>query len=303
MIVPVWNDAERLGNCLHALEAQTYPDDLYEVIVVDNHSDERDGEDSEEIAQVASLHAHSRVVYERKLGSYAARNTGVTVARGDIIAFTDADCIPASDWIESGVAHLAAREGNCAVVAGRVEMFPRLAAQPNAVEQYEVLVALAQKEFVNKYRFGATANLFTFREVLARAGTFLAEVKSGGDLEWGRRVTSFGYKLDYSEDIRVLHPARSSFAELYTKIVRVSGGHHDLKVLKGNAYIEFDRSWLIDLVPPVRAMAHVMREPSLVRWRDRIKVCTVLYFVRLVQAFEKSRLAFPRLWKYHTTTR
>ena len=301
VIVPVWNDAERLACCLHALEAQTYRHDLYEVIVVDNHAERRVGGDSEKIAQVVSVNAHSRVVHERRPGSYAARNMGVVVAHGEIIAFTDADCIPTPDWIERGVAHLTA--SNCAAVAGRIEIFPRLAGQPNAVEQYEVLVALAQKEFVTKYSFGATANLFTFREVLARAGTFLAEVKSGGDLEWGRRVTGFGYKLEYSENIRVLHPARSSFAELYAKIVRVCGGHHDLKRLKGRAYLDFERSWLLDLVPPVRAMAHIMSEPSLVRWRDRIKVCAVLCFVRLVQAFEKSRLAFPKLWNYHTTTR
>ncbi len=303
VIVPVWNDAERLAYCLHALEAQTYPDDLYEVIVVNNHPEQRVGEEGQKIAQAVSIHTRARVVHETRPGSYAARNTGVSVAQGEIIAFTDADCIPAPDWIERGVAHLTALESNCAVVAGHVEIFPRLAAQPNAIEQYEVLVALAQKEFVRKYSFGATANLFTFREVFARAGTFLAEVKSGGDLEWGRRVTSYGYKLEYSENTRVFHPARASFAELYTKIVRITGGHHDLKRLKGPAYLEFKRSWLLDLVPPLRAMAHITREPSLVRWRDRIKVCTVLCFVRLVEAFEGSRLAFPKLWNYHTTTR
>ncbi|HEX5702602.1 MAG TPA: glycosyltransferase family A protein [Pyrinomonadaceae bacterium] len=303
VIVPVWNDAERLAGCLHALEEQTYADELYEVIVVDNHPEQRDGEAGQKIAQLVSVNAHSRVVHERRPGSYAARNAGVAVAQGEIIAFTDADCIPASDWIERGVAHLTALEANCAVVAGHVEIFPRVAAQPNAIEQYEQLIALPQKEFVRKYGFGATANLFTFRKVLAQAGDFLAEVKSGGDLEWGRRVTGYGYKLEYCEKTRVFHPARASFAELYTKIVRVAGGHHDLKRLKGSAYLEFDRSWLLDLVPPVRAMAQVMREPSLFRWRDRIKVCTVLCFVRLVQAFEKSRLAFPTLWNHHTTTR
>ena len=303
VIVPVWNDAERLGACLQALEAQTYAGELFEVIVVDNDPSEGTGEDCQRIAQVVSGNAHARVVHETRPGSYAARNTGVAAAQGEIIAFTDADCIPAPDWIERGVAHLTALEANCAVVAGHIEIFPRSASQPNAVEQYEVLIALAQKEFVRKYSFGATANLFTFREVLARAGTFLAEVKSGGDLEWGRRVTGYGYKLEYCEKARVLHPARASFAELYNKIVRVAGGHHDLKRLKGRTYLEFERSWPLDLVPPVRAMAQIMREPSLVRWRDRIKVCSVLCFVRFVQAFEKSRLAFPALWNYHTTTR
>jgi glycosyltransferase involved in cell wall biosynthesis len=147
VIVPVWNDAERLRHCLQALEAQTYPHDLYEVIVVDNHSTER-------IGHVVSRYAHARLVHETRPGSYAARNAGMASARGKIIAFTDADCIPASDWLEKGVGHLTLTEG-CAVLAGRIEIFPRLAQQPNAIERYEGLVALAQREFVRKYSFGA----------------------------------------------------------------------------------------------------------------------------------------------------
>jgi glycosyltransferase involved in cell wall biosynthesis len=291
----VWNDAERLGGCLRALEAQTYPGHLYEVIVVDNGS-------ADSVVHVVAPYARALAVHEGSPGSYAARNTGVTHARGEVIAFTDADCIPTPDWLERGVAHLTRSEGR-AVVAGRIEIFPRSPEQPNSVEQYEVLVALAQREFVSRYRFGATANLFTFREVFERAGPFLAEVKSGGDLEWGRRVVGYGYGLEYADDVCVFHPARASLAQLYSKIVRVTGGLHDLKRLKGRAYLEFDRSLPLDFLPPVKAIAAVLRETSLRRRRDRIKVCAVLLFVRYVQAFEKLRLSFPKLWNRHTTAR
>ncbi|MDT5261048.1 MAG: hypothetical protein QOC61_52, partial [Acidobacteriota bacterium] len=222
--------------------------------------------------------------------------------RGEVIAFTDADCIPASDWLERGVARLVRVDG-CAVVAGRIEIFARTPQRPNAVEQYEALVALAQKEFVSKYGFGATANLFTFREVFAQAGCFLAEVKSGGDLEWGRRVAGRGFRLEYGEDVRVSHPARATLAKLYSKIVRTTGGLHDLKRLKGRAYLEFERSLFVELLPPARALAAVLREPSLRRRRDRLKVCAVVLFVRYVQVFERLRLSFPKLWKRHTTAR
>jgi glycosyltransferase involved in cell wall biosynthesis len=293
--VPVWNDSGRLQGCLRALEEQTYPDHLYEVIVVDNNS-------AKTIGHVVVPYARARVVQEGRPGSYAARNTGVTHARGEIIAFTDSDCIPAPDWLERGVAHLTHLDG-CAVVAGRIEIFPRSPQQPNAVEQYEMLVALAQREFVRNYKFGATANLFTLREVFEQTGPFLAEVKSGGDLEWGRRIVGSGYRLEYADNVRVFHPARASLSQLYSKIVRVTGGLHDLKRLKGRTYLEFDRSLLLDLLPPVKAMARTLREPRLRRKRDRMKVCAVLLFVRYVQAFEKLRLSFPKLWNRHTTAR
>jgi glycosyltransferase involved in cell wall biosynthesis len=295
VIVPVWNDAERLDGCLRALEGQTYPSHSYEVIVVDNDS-------ADSVGRVAARYARTRVVREVSPGSYAARNAGLKHARGVAIAFTDADCIPASDWIEKGVAHLTGGEG-CSVVAGRVEIFPRSPQQPNAVEQYEALVALAQEEFVRRYGFGATANLFTLREVFAQAGPFLAEVKSGGDLEWGRRVAGYGYNLEYAADTCVLHPARASLSQLYSKIVRVTGGLHDLRRLKGRAYLEFDRGLAMDFLPPLKAIGRTLREPSLRRRRDRIKVCAVLLFVRYVQAFEKLRLSFPKLWNRHTTAR
>jgi glycosyltransferase involved in cell wall biosynthesis len=295
VIVPVWNDSERLRSCLHALEEQTYPGHLYEVIVVDNDS-------AEAVGHVVAPHAHARLVHESRPGSYAARNAGVEHARGEIIAFTDADCIPAPDWIETGASRLM-RGGARAVVAGRVRIFPRSTQQPNAVEQYEALVSMAQDEFVRKYKFGATANLFTFKEAFARAGPFLAEIKSGGDLEWGRRVAGHGYRLEYADDVCVHHPARASLAQLYSKIVRVTGGLHDLKRLKGRAYLEFDRGLLFNLLPPVRAVARVLREPSVRRRRDRMKVCAVIVFVRYVQAFEKFRLSFPKLWNRHTTAR
>ena len=295
VIVPVWNDAARLERCLRALGGQTYPGDLYEVVVVDNGSDEP-------VGPVVARHARARLVREARPGSYAARNAGLAHARGEVVAFTDADCLPVSDWIEKGVACLV-RGGGRTVVAGRVEIFPHTPQRPNAVEQYELLFALEQRKYVRKYRFGATANLFAWREAFARVGPFLSEIKSGGDLEWVRRAAEHGYELEYADEARVRHPARASLPQLYLKIVRIAGGIHDLRRIKGRSYLEFDRGLLWELLPPVRAVARMLREPSLPRRRDRVKVSAVLLFVRYVQAFERLRLALPKLWRRHTTAR
>lgn len=95
VIIPVLNDSERLKLCLEALEHQTYPKKLYEVIVVDNGSDQS-------IGSVVSKFTQATATAESHPGSYVARNKGILIAQGDIIAFTDADCIPALDWIEKG---------------------------------------------------------------------------------------------------------------------------------------------------------------------------------------------------------
>ena len=295
VIVPVWNDAARLEECLRALDGQTYPKDSYEVVVVDNDS-------TEPVGHVVARHARARLLREVRPGSYAARNAGLAHARGEAFAFTDADCIPAPDWIGKGVARLS-RGGGRAVVAGSIEIFPREAAGANAVEQYEMVFALAQGEYVRRYEFGATANLFAPREVFERAGPFLAELKSGGDLEWGRRIKGHGYVLEYAEEVRVRHPARASLSQLHSKIVRVAGGLHELKRIKGRGYIEFDRALPVELLPPLRTVARILRGPSTRRVRDRVKVCAVVLFVRYAQAFERLRLSLSDLWNRHTTGR
>jgi glycosyltransferase involved in cell wall biosynthesis len=291
----VWNDAARLEECLRALDGQTYPSDSYEVVVVDNDS-------TEPVGHVVARHARARLLREVRPGSYAARNAGLAHARGEAFAFTDADCLPAPDWVEKGVARLS-RGGGRAVVAGSIEIFPREAAAANAVEQYELIFALAQGRYVMRYEFGATANLFAMREVFERVGPFLAELKSGGDIEWGRRIKGRGYVLEYAEDVRVRHPARASLSQLYSKIVRVAGGFHDLKRIKGRDYLGFDRGLLLELLPPLPTVARILRGPSTLRVRDRVKVCAVVLFVRYAQTFERLRLSLSDLWNRHTKGR
>jgi glycosyltransferase involved in cell wall biosynthesis len=293
VIVPVWNDAKRLNECLGALDAQTYPS--FEVVVIDNGS-------ARPVGDVIARHSRARLVHEARPGSYAARNAGMAHARGEVFAFTDADCIPGPEWIEKGQARLA-QGGERSIVAGRIEIFPRVRMRANAVEQYEGLFALAQCEFVRRYKFGATANLFAPREAFDRAGPFLAELKSGGDLEWGRRAAAFGYVVEYAEEVCIRHPARFSILQLYSKIVRVTDGLHDLKRIKGRGYVEFYRGFWAELLPPIRAITRTLREPSLRLRRDRLKVCAVVMFVRYVGALENARLRFPKLWKRQTTAR
>src|SRR5262245_61424835 len=90
VIIPVFGDVEPLATCLDHLEHQTYSRACFEVIVADNGCPD--------LAR-AVRGRDVRVVREPKPGSYAARNAGLAIAAGEIIAFTDADCLPSADWI------------------------------------------------------------------------------------------------------------------------------------------------------------------------------------------------------------
>lgn len=288
VIIPVFNDATRLKLCLAALENQTYLKSLYEVIVVDNDSDP-----SQEIEVVVAEFGQAKATYESTPGSYAARNQGISLAKGEIIAFTDADCLPVSDWLEKGVKNLL-QVDNCGLVAGKVEIFFKEPQQATPVELYESITAFPQKKLLEKHHYGATANLFTFRKVIEQVGCFNANLKSNGDVDWGRRVFAQGYQQVYAEEVCVYHPARQSFEQLYKRTIRLAGGSYDLQTPKNASFIKqnliFFKGLMFDFVPPLMFVFNTFFDARLPKNEQKIKVSLVMFFVRYVTAWEKLRL-------------
>ena len=92
VVVPTCNRRDLLRQCLTAVAAQDYPD--YEVIVVDDGSTDGTGEMVQcEFPQVRYVRQ------EPNQGPAAARNRGIEVATGEIVAFTDDDCVPPANWL------------------------------------------------------------------------------------------------------------------------------------------------------------------------------------------------------------
>ena len=163
-----------------------------------------------------------RYVIEDKIqSSYAARNKGIRVAIGEILAFTDADCIPTKDWLKNGF--LSMKGSSISMVAGRIN-FTYKNSEPNIWEYYDSAGKLDQKSYVEKAGFGATANLFVRKMMFDRYGLFLSELQSGGDYEFGRRLTKSGEELLYAERAIIYHPARSTFRVKLSKSKRVAEG-------------------------------------------------------------------------------
>jgi len=90
IVVPAYNAEATLERCLHACLHQTYPNT--EVILVDDGSIDA----TPRIAAAFPIH----YVQQQNRGPAAARNRGAAEGEGDFVAFTDADCVPAPDWIE-----------------------------------------------------------------------------------------------------------------------------------------------------------------------------------------------------------
>jgi glycosyltransferase involved in cell wall biosynthesis len=255
------------------------------VIVVDNGS-------RADLAGAVAAFPHARHVVEPKPGSYAARNHGIRVARGQVLAFTDSDCIPAADWIEQGVARLLGAP-DAGFVAGRVDMFVQDPARPTAAELYDVIVLnFRQDENVRERGFGATANMFTRPEVVARVGPFDESLRSAGDLEWGRRVTAGGFGGVYADEARVRHPARRSMGGTLRRAARLAGGTHGLRDRGDVSTARFLARLARQLTPAVHFYWRILRRRAPARLADRVKVVLVALAVKYVEAWEMIRLRF-----------
>jgi len=89
VVVPTYNCAERLTRALDSVVAQTYPHDKLELVVVDDGSTDDTAEQVQAFKRRAQLEV--RHVRQQNAGPAAARNHGLRLARGDAIAFLDAD--------------------------------------------------------------------------------------------------------------------------------------------------------------------------------------------------------------------
>lgn len=229
VVIPVYNDVDRLRLCLDALAAQDYPADRYEVLVVDNNSDQDQSPAMPDDDRFQLLH-------EERRGSYAARNRALPLVRGSVVAFTDSDCLPAADWLSRGVAALQA-DPRPDAVGGAIRIFfdhgPRPRSGP---EHFEAYNEFQQRKYVEEWSFAATANLFVDAATLARVGPFDASLQSGGDLDFGTRLGRSGARLVYDDDTVVNHPARSSWQELGRKTLRVANGIADRNAHQGRGH-------------------------------------------------------------------
>jgi len=288
VIIPVYNDAQGLKACLEALARQSHPQSQIEIIVIDNGS-----ENFHDVESIVHPYWNVRLVQESQPGSYAARNKGIQTARGSIIAFTDADCIPTQDWIEKGVSYLT-DNGFCDMIVGSVEVFSVTPTGPTLIELYQMFLAFPQELHLKQFKAGATANIMVRRQVIDKVGKFNQNLKSFGDFEWGQRIFSAGYLQKYAEEVKILHPARSNWQELKRRTIRVAGGFYDYYVATEEDYfrqfLKFLKIIIQDLVPPVNFALKTLREPKLSSLQERLGLPVILLLVRYMSAIEKIRL-------------
>lgn len=181
VVISTFQRRDALAGLLAALQAQTYPADRLEVVVVDNGAMDGTSAELGRLAEVSPLRVVG-VRLEDNAGSSGGRNAGWRAASGEIVAFTDDDCLPDPGWIRAGVDALAS--AGAAVVQGRT-------VPARKVRALERSAGSGVEDGLYP-----TCNVFYAREVLERLGGF----DLGDARRLGIRRGSFGDGYGFGED-------------------------------------------------------------------------------------------------------
>src|SRR3989338_4114452 len=185
VVVPAFNCRSTIERCMEALRNLSYTN--YEVIIVDDGS--TDG--TQDILKKSSS-GTIRCVRQENAGPAAARNAGAKAARGEILGFTDSDCVPGKDWLNSVPQHF--DDKKVVGVEGKIE-----------TDRLGVLTQSVRSEG-GRY---LTANMFYRKKDFLAEGGFDERFRRAfrEDTDMAIRMMSRG-RIDYEDSSKVYHIPR-----------------------------------------------------------------------------------------------
>ena len=207
IIVITLNEEKNIRTCLTSLNKQQYPDENYEIIVVDASSDAT--------PVIAAEFDRVRIIKSKK-GFSRQKNTGLRAARFAIVAFTDADCLIPENWLPTIAA---------AMSDPRITAIGGNALAPPQSDWFNLCVACVGHPGGGAIGFDANAqpgsqgisfiagcNGAFRKSAITEVGGFGAHFQDGGeDVDLSRRLRQAGYRLDYIPQLTLYHKPHSPF--------------------------------------------------------------------------------------------
>jgi cellulose synthase/poly-beta-1,6-N-acetylglucosamine synthase-like glycosyltransferase len=121
IIIAMRNEAQNLENLLKALATQTFPANRFHIVLADDGSTDHSASLAQKLAQSLGI-KNITILENESTGKKAALQTALKHAKGDWLLFTDADCVPHPDWVETMLAH--ARQSGAFMLLGPVKILP-----------------------------------------------------------------------------------------------------------------------------------------------------------------------------------
>jgi len=207
IIIPAFNAAKTIANSVMACARQDgIARETYEIIVIDDGS-------ADQTAVVAKNAGADKIIqHVHSQGAGAARNSGTAIAQGEIILFTDADCIPATNWLSAMLIPFADPD-----LAGCKGIY--------ATNQHQLVARFVQLEYEDKYDllrpqptidFIDTYSAAYRRAILQASGGFDSRISYVEDQELSFRLAADSHKLIFQPDAIVAH-LHSNSLRAYTR--------------------------------------------------------------------------------------
>lgn len=196
VVVPAHNEEALLSLCLESLKSQDFHG-AFEVIVVDNHSTDK----TSEIAKKYPV----KLIYESKKGIAFARQKGFQIARGKIIASTDADTIVPENWL-TRIVRIFRENPQAVAVTGNIDFYGRTKRRLAIFNIISPLARLSTWILSGRQHLWG-ANLAIRRDVFKKIGGFDSRLVAGEDYDLGSHAKEFG-KIIYQRDLTVNTSAR-----------------------------------------------------------------------------------------------
>ncbi len=247
VIIPLYNKERQIRATLESVLRQSYTD--YEIVVVD------DGSTDGSVAIVESFNeARLRLIRQKNAGVSAARNRGICEARGEYVAFLDADDLWEPDFLKT-MQHLAERYPDCSVYACNYDFVsPDGAHRPTIIRR---LPFTGEHGILSNYFEVASCShppicsisLMVKKEAIQAIGGFPEGIKSGEDLlTWAKLACQFS--IAYSK--RVLASFISTPAEHGQSKAKQRWDPSD-PVLSGLLYLQQTKE---DKIPHIKKYVH-----------------------------------------------
>lgn len=194
VVIPAFNEEKYLSGCLESLNKQDYPRDKFEVIVVDNNSVDK-------TPQIAQKYG-AKLVRCQIRGVSVSRQAGSKVAKGEIIAGTDADTMVSPNWLS--IINKYFQDPQVAAITGVVKLYSAGWLNKFLAELFPIFVRI---QFLLDKPGLSGANFAIRKEVFDKIGGFDTKFISAEDIDLGIRASKEG-KVLFTPDLKVATSAR-----------------------------------------------------------------------------------------------
>jgi len=221
VIIPVYNRADFIGNCIRSVLEQNYKD--FEFIIIENGSTDRTREVIAEFNDSRIKVYHSK----QRLSCGIGRNKGYELSQGDILAFTDSDCIVDQDWLNELIKPFD-KDSDIMIVGGQ-------SIDPPARNYWEYVSNRCNHiSDVSGYVNHVIGCNMALRRSFMDGHLFdPAFKKAGEDLDMCLFCGDEGKKVYYSHSAKVIHYHRSDFISFSNQMYRFGYSIAQVRVKHG----------------------------------------------------------------------